>query len=154
MSDKDDRACTHALEGTSDEKQKSEEIKKKRAKEKREINKIIKTTISSMQALGVYRNQFDPVIRTYAEIRLHYEKLKGCWAEEGENITEAYTNKAGATNLRKTATYAALEVLRKDILSYETVLGLTPAGLKKINDNLKRGGGQTKLDKVLGLLEK
>jgi len=154
VSDKDDRAYAHALEEKSDENQKIAEIKKKKAKDRRETNKIIKTTISAMQSLGVYRAQFDPVIKTYAELRLHYEKLKEKWSEEGENITEAYTNKAGATNLRKTATYAAIEVLRKDILSYETVLGLTPAGLKKINDNLKKGGGQTRLDKVLGLLEK
>ena len=45
-----------------------------------------------------------------------------------------YTNKAGATNAVKNPFYLALENLRTDILLYSRELGLTPSGLKKINE--------------------
>lgn len=56
------------------------------------------------------------------------------WYSNGCTITEEYTNKAGATNIRKTALYQAVENIRKELTEHENILGLTPSGLKKIND--------------------
>lgn len=107
--------------------------------EEKEINKIIKSTTKDMEAIGTYRPEFNATIRTYAEMRQQYKKLTNEFYEGGCNITEEYTNKAGFTNIRKTALYLALETLRKDIVNHENILGLTPAGLKKIkSDSTKK----------------
>jgi hypothetical protein len=45
---------------------------------------------------------------------------------------------------------ATLENLRKDILQYSNALGLTPSGLKKINDNMQpQQKQQSKLEMAL-----
>ena len=56
--------------------------------------------------------------------------------ESGYQITEEYTNKAGATNDRKTPIYSAMEALRKDLAAYSTILCVNP---KQFN-NLKKPG--------------
>lgn len=100
--------------------------------EEKAINKIKNKTVKEMQALGVYRVEFSATIKAYAQLRYLYDVLNARFMENGYKVTEEYTNKAGATNIRKTAEYMALETLRKDILNHETVLGLNPSGLKKI----------------------
>lgn len=85
-----------------------------------------------MKNLGTYKQEFSPVITRYAEMRVQFEILMDQWYRGGCKITEKYTNKSGATNNRKTALYQAIETLRKEITEIENLLGLTPAGLKKI----------------------
>nr|DAY63887.1 MAG TPA: terminase small subunit [Caudoviricetes sp.] len=99
----------------------------------KDIKKIVKKAKTSMEAIGTYKPQFDDTIAMYAETKYQYNKLMQEFYSSGCKVTEEYTNKGGATNIRKTATYLALETLRKDIINHESVLGLTPAGLKKIN---------------------
>lgn len=103
--------------------------------EEKQVKKIIKKTIKDMEELNTYRPQFDSTIRAYAEMRQQYDKLMSEFYESGCEITEEYTNKAGFTNVTKTALYLALESLRKDIVNHENILGLTPAGLKKIKSD-------------------
>jgi len=100
----------------------------------RKINKIVKKTVEDMTALGTYRVQFDPAVRCYAEMRQQLDALNEEFYSGGCRITEKYTNKAGATNEVKTALYSAIEQLRRDIANTEDRLGLTPAGMKKINE--------------------
>jgi len=93
---------------------------------------IFEETIQDMKNLGTYKQEFSPVITRYAEMRVQFEILMDQWYCGGCKITEKYTNKSGATNNRKTALYQAIETLRKEITEIENLLGLTPAGLKKI----------------------
>jgi len=93
---------------------------------------IFEETIQDMKNLGTYKQEFSPVITRYAEMRVQFEILMDQWYRGGCKITEKYTNKSGATNNRKTALYQAIETLRKEITEIENLLGLTPAGLKKI----------------------
>lgn len=102
-----------------------------------------------MEKLGVFRDEFETTVRRYAEMRIQYEILNDKWYQEGCKITEEYTNKAGAKNIRKTALYLSLENLRKELIEMENLLGLTPKGLKMIK---KKGLEQKKtsaLDKML-----
>lgn len=65
------------------------------------------------------------------------------WYENDCQITEVYTNKAGAKNQRKTALYLALETMRRELTEMENVLGLTPKGLKLLKTKgleKKKGG--------------
>ncbi|MFP7732716.1 P27 family phage terminase small subunit [Priestia aryabhattai] len=107
--------------------------------EEKAIRKIVKKTVEKMKAVGTYRPQFDSAIRTYSEMKYEMDILTQHFYATGFKRTEEYTNKAGATNIRKTAEYLALEKLRDDVDKRENNLGLTPAGLKKINDEMKNG---------------
>lgn len=111
----------------------------------------MKKTKENMQALQTYRPQFDSVIEAYAQTKQIYQACMRQFYQDGCKITESYTNKAGATNDRKTALYLTIETLRKDIINYENILGLTPAGIKKINDEMR---AKTKVSKLDLMLEK
>lgn len=100
----------------------------------KKIRKIAKKTVEDMTVLGTYRVQFEPAIRMYAQMRFQYEELCRAFFDMGNKVTEEYTNKAGATNERKTALYSAIEQLRRDIAGQEDRLGLSPCGMKRINE--------------------
>ena len=119
--------------------------------EEKEMRKIEKQTIKDMQNIGTYRSEFNATIRAYSEMRQQYNKLTSEFYAGGWKITEEYTNKAGFTNIRKTALYLAIETLRKDIVNHENILGLTPAGLKKIKSEAP-GKKVSKLGKALSEL--
>ncbi len=111
---------------------------------------IFLQTVDDMKKLNTYKEEFSPVITRYAEMRVQLEILMGRWYEAGCIITEEYTNKAGATNNRKTALYQSIEGLRKEIFDMENVLGLTPAGLKRISgDAVKQTSQPSRLEEAL-----
>ena len=118
----------------------------------KQIRKIIKKTTESMTELGTYRAQFAPAIRVYAEMRYQLDRLNDEFVSGGCRVTEEYTNKAGATNERKTALYAAIEQLRRDIAATEDRLGLTPAGMRRINEAEMKS--RKKVSKLTTALEK
>lgn len=113
---------------------------------------IFMMTVEDMKSLGTYKPEFSPVVTRYAEMRVQFEILMAQWYESGCRITERYTNKAGATNNRKTALYQSIEAIRKEILALENLLGLTPAGLKKINDKALSIKKESPLAKALSRL--
>ena len=103
-----------------------------------------------MRKLNTYRPQFDPAIRTYAEMMVQLDILTKRWTMAGCQIVEEYTTRTGATNTRKSTLYGAIEAIRRDIKAREDALGLTPYGLKKINDEMKKKEKQGGLADVLG----
>lgn len=120
--------------------------------EEKKIRKIFNKTKKNMQALSVWRDEFRPTVEAYAKLRFQYDVLFEKWQSDGCNVVEEYTNKSGASNNRKTAEYQVLEVLRKDILTYENTLGLTPIGLKKIRQQeLNKKKKSSMSDKIRSL---
>lgn len=120
------------------------------AVEKRRENQFFKETVNGMKNLGIYKKEFDALIRRYAEIRTQFKALNEQWTNEGCIITEEYTNKSGETHERKTALYSVIEKMRTELTEIENLLGLTPKGLQAIK---KKGLEQPKksaLDKLLG----
>lgn len=107
---------------------------------------IKREAIKNMKALGVYKPQFGPMINNFAGMQHQYEVFEELFAEKDYQITEAYTNKAGATNERKIPIYTAMEGLRKDIASYSDKLGLNPKALEGIKVDK---GGNSKLADML-----
>lgn len=122
-------------------------MSKEEKKINEQIKKIIEQTVTDLKAIGVYRPEFDSTIKAYAQMRQQYDTLMKEFYSTGCKITEEYTNKAGATNIRKTALYLAIETLRKDIVNHENILGLTPLALKKITKN---SGNNNKKESKLG----
>lgn len=102
--------------------------------------------VRKMKSIDTYNKSFDSVVDVYTDLLLQYKIASVEFAENGYRMTEEYTNKAGATNIRKTATYLALEGLRKDILSYSSQLGLNPRALDALD--VKAEKVESKLDKL------
>ena len=117
------------------------------------FNDIFEHTINDMKSLGTYKVEFSPAITRYAEMRVQYDLNMELWYKDGCKISEQYTNKAGATNERKTALYQSLENLRKELLDLENIFGLTPSGLRKIKNKAMEQKKESALAKALSKIE-
>jgi len=101
-----------------------------------------------MKAMGIYRCEFEPMIRAYGQLREQYDTLTRRYEESGYDF-EVETN-SGA---KKAPIVATLESLRKDVLAYAVQLGLTPAGLKKLNEAAIKPARPSALAEALKSLE-
>lgn len=116
---------------------------------KKQTKSVITKTKRRMKNAGTYLPEFDASIERYADLMVQYDILKEKWYASGCAITEEYTNKAGATNERKTPVYLAMEMLRKDLTEMENLFGLTPKGLKQIRSKGLEGKKESALGKAL-----
>ena len=93
---------------------------------------------------GTYREFFDYTIETLADILEKRDDAARACLDYGAEPLIAYTNKGGSTNLVKNPALILWDDLNKSALAYWRDLGLTPAGLKKIDDaalkKQRRGG--------------
>lgn len=97
-------------------------------------NRWKKLIHENCEKAGTYRDYFDPIIETLAQIMEMRDDALKQYNDSGKQPTIEYTNKAGATNLVKNPALVMVEELNKDALAYWRDLGLTPAGLRKINE--------------------
>jgi phage terminase small subunit len=81
-----------------------------------------------MISLGVYKPEFDPIIRIYCQLREQYDILTKRFEESDYSFSEK-----SPSGTKKAPIVTTLEALRKDILAYAAQLGLTVQGLQKIN---------------------
>lgn len=91
-------------------------------------NEIIK----QMKTLGIYKPEYKNVINIFAGMLHQYEYFEEMFMDDGYQIEEEYTNKAGATNMRKTPLFSAMEKLRMDIATYSNILCLNPKSLENV----------------------
>jgi ribosomal protein S16 len=117
------------------------------------FTEIFDQTVKDMESLGTYKPEFSPAITRYAEMRMQFEIIMKQWYKSGCKVTEEYTNKAGATNERKSALYQAIESMRREITELENLFGLTPAGLKKIRTKELESKKKSLLAEALKSLE-
>lgn len=103
--------------------------------------------VKAMKAMGTYRKEYDLPIGTLAGLLEQYERLNQMYMDEGMPYYD--NTQAGK---KKSPIVTTLESLRKDILAYETALGLTPAGAKKL-DGQPADAGASPLVKALMMLE-
>ena len=113
------------------------------------LEKVRTETVENMKSIGTYKPEFEVIIYRYSEMRLQFSILMKDWYKNGCKITEPYTNKNGATNIRKSAIYLAIENLRKEITQLETIFGLTPSGLKKIHSKSLEKRKESRLLKAI-----
>lgn len=91
------------------------------------------------RAAGTYETHFDDIIDTLAQILEQRDKVMKQYNSTGGHPVVAYTNKGGATNPTKNPMLLLWDDLNKSALAYWRDLGLTPAGLKKLDaDALKK----------------
>lgn len=101
------------------------------------------------RAAGTYRDFFLPVIDTLAGILEKRDEAQDMFTKSGGNILVKHTNKGGATNIEQNPALRLINDLNRDALAYWRELGLTPAGLKKIDEEAMKPKKQNSLEKVL-----
>lgn len=82
-----------------------------------------------MKSLGIYKVEHKNIIDIFVGMLHQYEIYEKQFEESGYKVTESHTNKAGATNDRKTPLLSAMEKLRMDIATYSSLLKLNPKSL-------------------------
>lgn len=85
---------------------------------------------------GTYKPFFDHVIDTLAGILEKRDQAWDEYEESGDNLLVEMTNKSGHTNFVKHPLICLWDDLNKSALSYWKELGLTPAGIRKINEEI------------------
>ena len=110
--------------------------------------------VKACKAAGTYKDYFDPVVSTLAEILDKRDAAQKEFIESGARIMIEYTNKAGATNYVQNPLIRLINDLNRDALTYWKELGLTAASLKKINESAIKGSSElSALDKALMQLD-
>ena len=108
--------------------------------------------VKACRDAGTYRDFFLPVIDTLAGILEKRDDAQEMFVSSGGEILVEHTNKAGATNVEQNPALRLINDLNRDALAYWRDLGLTPAGLKKIDEEAMKPKKQNSLDKVLSEL--
>lgn len=110
--------------------------------------------VKACKAAGTYKEYFDPVVSTLAEILEKRDAAQKEFIESGARFMIEYTNKAGATNYVQNPLIRVINDLNRDALTYWKELGLTAASLKKINESAIKGSSElSALDKALLALD-
>jgi len=82
--------------------------------------------IANMKGLGVYKAEYDDIIIIYCDLLADYQRARERFAESGYQ----YETETAAGGTKKSAHFAALENLWKNILMYSDRLCLNPKSLK------------------------
>ena len=109
--------------------------------------------VLSCKDAGTYRNCFEDVIDTLASILETRDKAKEQYEKTGAEPVIMYTNKGGAANPTKNPILATVDELNKTALTYWRDLGLTPKGLKAIDESAVKAKKTPGLQEVLKMIE-
>ena len=82
-----------------------------------------------MRRLGVYKPEFDETIRRYRKLSDEFAKIYAQYRKNGYPFEVS-----GPQGVKKAPVVVTLESLRRDLLDLEDALGLSPRGLKKLQE--------------------
>lgn len=105
------------------------------------------------EAAGTYQPFFDAVIDTLAGIMEMRDEAQEKFEASGGNTIVKHTNKGGATNIVKNPALVVVMDCNAQALAYWRDLGLTPAGLKRIDENAVKPKKKNMLVEVLKELD-
>lgn len=100
-------------------------------------------------AAGTYKPYFDGAIATLSAILARRDEALKAFEDSGGAFIVPHTNKGGSTNMEKNPAYSIVRECEQDALAYWRDLGLTPAGLRKINESAMK---ETKIDPLTAAL--
>lgn len=98
---------------------------------------------------GTYQPQFRYVIETLAQIMEDRDKVHEQYLSSGAHPTIIHTNKAKEQNIVKNPMLVMELDLNAQALAYWKELGLTPAGLKRLNAQVIEKKNENGLEKLL-----
>lgn len=103
----------------------------------------------SCKAAGTYKPFFDDSIDALSVILEQRDIALEQYEESGSEPVVIHTNKFGADNLSKNPCLVMWCDLNAQALAYWRDLGLTPSGLKKINDDAMKTKKQSSFADIL-----
>lgn len=86
-----------------------------------------------MKEAGTYKPCFEAVISDCAETLSKRDEAEQTFRDSGGHVLVRHTNKSGATNIEQNPALRLVNDLNRDLLKYYSELGLTPKGLKQID---------------------
>lgn len=102
------------------------------------------------EEVGTYKPAFDSMIDALARILELRDDAQKKFEESGGDTIVKHTNKAGQTNTVKNPALVVVMDCNAQALAYWRDLGLSPAGLKRINEAaLKEAKKETPLERAL-----
>lgn len=93
-----------------------------------------KKIIEQMTAKSVPHAGFENVIETLADILEERDAVYTQYKDEGGHVLVEKVSDRGASNMIINPLLKAWQEMNRDALTYWRELGLTPQGLKKLND--------------------
>lgn len=99
---------------------------------------------TDMKILGVYREEFDPIINVYLDILDMYDKLMTAFDEDGRMLIDCNGGQ------KKNPILVALESTKKELITYSDRLCLNPKALDQVK-NAKEIEEKTGLEQALDL---
>ena len=102
-----------------------------------------------VRAAGMYRKEFDSVIATLASILAARDAAYEQWEEEGSEMLIERVSDRGAVNRSKNPLIQIWSDLNASALAYWRDLGLTPAGLKRIDEKAMKAKRMSSMEKAL-----
>jgi phage terminase small subunit len=85
--------------------------------------------VGRMKALGVYKPEFEETIRRYRKLSDEFNALYAKYKKADYPFMVV-----GPQGAKKSPAVITLETLRRDLLALEDALGLTPKGLKALQE--------------------
>lgn len=102
-----------------------------------------------MTEVGTYQTAFDKTIATLADILEHRDGVYEEFLADGRYIIEKISDR-GAVNTGKNPLFVLWTELNTQALAYWRDLGLTPAGLKRIDEKaVKVTGNKDSFESIL-----
>lgn len=102
-----------------------------------------------VQAAGTYRSEFSSVISALSKVLEQRDAAYRQFIDEGSELLVNKISDRGAINRIKNPLLQTWMDLNTQALTFWRDLGLTPAGLKKIDEEAMKPKKQNTLDKVL-----
>lgn len=112
-----------------------------------------KKIIKAMKDAKTYKKSFDEAVDTLAYILEIRDDAKIYYDEHGRIPIVIHTNKGGADNPDTNPALKLIMNLNSKALILWRELGLTAAGLKKINDEAMKEENVSSLDSILSKLD-
>ena len=110
--------------------------------------------VKCMKVTGTYNECFRIAIDTLAQILEKRDKVEAEFQASGQGMTVEHTNKAGALNIEQNPLIRMINDLNRDALTYMRECGITPKGLRMINDKALNAKEIDPFEKFLMRLEK
>lgn len=101
------------------------------------------------KAVGTYREAYEPVIMTLATVLEQRDRAYADYIKDGARTTIEKTSDRGAKNVGINPKLRAWQDLNAQALAYWRDLGLTPAGLKRIDEKATKAPRKSVLAEAL-----
>lgn len=113
-----------------------------------------KTVIKKkMSEVGTYKPAFEKTVETLSNILEHRDAVFQQFIEEGSEYIIERISDRGAVNSAKNPLFVIWTELNTQALQYWRDLGLTPAGLKRIDESaVKISGNKESFESILSSL--